>query len=118
MQDDKACFSRVGIKKAYDYSLTFADMQKLQLLRQKILRTLSVLDACLAVAKGCERLCQRLDALKVTTANEMIFAGLMAYEDEINRHRRGLTTLLDYSSGTATLVCPPFLLNMFMKFSI
>jgi hypothetical protein len=115
MQNDKACFSRVGILKEHDYSLTFSDIQELQFFRQKLLRVLSVLDSCSAVAKGCERHCRQLHTLKATLSNDMVLDGLQNYADQIDRYRRNITTLMEYSSGTSNLVCLPFLPDTYME---
>jgi hypothetical protein len=115
MQNEKACFSRVGIMKEYDYSLTFADIQELQLFRQKLLRILSVLDSCSAVAKGCERHCRQLHTLKATLSYDMVLDGLQTYADQIDRYRRNVATLMEYSSGTSNLVCLPFLQDTYVE---
>ncbi|KAI9785127.1 MAG: hypothetical protein M1839_000765 [Geoglossum umbratile] len=101
--DDKACFSRIGERPSHDYSVTFADTQKLQLLRQKLLRTLSVLGSCLAIAKGCESHCHKLGAPD-TAGNDQVLLGLEIYTSRIKLHQSNVTAILQYSTGTTSLL--------------
>jgi len=97
--DEKACFSQVGRKHKYDYSVTFADSQKLQLLRQKLLRTISILDSCLGVVKGCQTCCVESDSLNPTFSSTAIYAEFQTYAEQIRYHRANATSILEYLLG-------------------
>ena len=101
-QDDKACFSKVGVNKPHDFSITFADTQKLQLLRQKLLRAKFVLESCLDVAKSCKSHCHSLDGFGFASSKALI--SLNVYSAQIELALRTLGVLLQCSQGTATLV--------------
>jgi hypothetical protein len=59
----------------------------------------------LDVAKGYESHCRKLTALGIATGNEEVFAALETYVMQIGYHRRSVEAILDYSLGTASLVC-------------
>ncbi|KAI0490094.1 hypothetical protein F4859DRAFT_509667 [Xylaria cf. heliscus] len=44
VKDEKACFARVGKKCVGDYDISFSDSQSLQKLRQKLFRSIAVLN--------------------------------------------------------------------------
>jgi hypothetical protein len=109
LQDEKACFSKVSYDSDHDFSVSFQDSQNLQLLRQKLLRTSTVLDSCLEVVKGCEIHCRRLIASGMTAGGEQSLAELEVYKMQMQGHRLDLHRILQYSLGTSKLVrfCPP-----------
>jgi hypothetical protein len=96
------------LDKPNDYPIAFADKQKLQLLRQKLLRTLSILDSCSAVAKRLESHCQRLASLGFETGSDKVIADLESYGFDIEYHHRSVANLIQISSGTDGLVCVSF----------
>ena len=90
MEDEKACFSSVDRNFTHDYSVTFLDSQNLQLFRQKLLRTSTVLDSCLDVVEGCEAHCRRLISAKITDIGEHCLTEITIYTRQIHYHRREL----------------------------
>ena len=104
MEDEKACFSSVDSDLTHDYSVTFLDSQNLQLFRQKLLRTSTVLDSCLDVIKGCEAHCRRLINVKSTDIGEHCLTEITIYTRQINHQSRELHRIIQYSSGTSKLV--------------
>jgi len=104
MKDEKACFSSIDRSFSHDYSVTFLDSQNLQLFRQKLLRTSTVLDSCLNVVQDCEAHCRKLIASKVTDIGEHCLTEITIYTRQIHYHRRELRRIIQYSSGTSKLV--------------
>lgn len=105
LQDEKACFSRVGRACKHDYSVIFSDLQNLQLLRTKLLRIASTIDSFLTVIQGCKNHCRRLDELKLVPLDEQVIAGFELYERETKGHQRSIGRIIDQSQGTGDLVC-------------
>lgn len=103
-QDEKACFSIVGRNFSHDFSVSFQDSQDLQLLRQKLLRTSTVLDSCLEVVKGCEIHCRKLISLNITATGEQSLAEIDVYAKQMQGHRLELHRIIQYSLGTSKLV--------------
>jgi hypothetical protein len=103
-QDEKACGSRLDRNLEYDYSVTFRDCQNLQSLREKLFRTPSVLDSCLAVVMGCEAHLERLVHLKITSIGEQCFAEVRSYKEQIKGHCKHISRILEHSSETNNLV--------------
>lgn len=104
--DDKACFSKMGVAdKLHDYTITFGDKQKLQLLRHKFLRTLSVLDSTLEVANALMSQFSKFEhpgsqLRDITLAREE----LNACCSQIRRLRRNASLLLEISTRTDDLL--------------
>ena len=115
MEDEKACFSSVDRDFSHDYSVTFLDSQNLQLFRQKLLRTSTVLDSCLDVIKGCEAHCRRLISANRTDIGEHCLTEITIYSRQLPYHRRDLHRIIQYSSGTSKLVCS---VHIFAAFDI
>ena len=106
-QDEKACHSRVGSSAPADYLVTFEDCQQLQLLRQKLLRTSSTLDACLDTAQGCAEHCRSLVGLDLTTLGEQAIAEIAAHTRQIEGYQRSVRQIIEQSLGTSKLVSSP-----------
>lgn len=90
---------------SHDYSLTFKDCQKLQLLQQNLLRTSRVLGSSLNTVKGCEKYLRKLVALDPTSLGEQCLAEILMYADQIESHCRSITQIIQQSHGTRNLVC-------------
>lgn len=94
----------MGYESNKKIAVNLRDGQNLQLLRQKILRTLSVLDQSLDVAQGCVLSCQNLVELGVIVKGGSSLAEIGFYMSQIRRHRIELQRILKHSSGTVNLV--------------
>ncbi len=104
MKDEKACFSRVGKKFQHDYVVTFEDSQRVQNLREKLLRTIVVLDAHLEVANGCEIHCRTLTSTSLGPMGLSILSEIDAHSAQLRTHRRNVVNILERSRGTLDLV--------------
>ncbi|KAI4256722.1 MAG: hypothetical protein LQ352_001963 [Teloschistes flavicans] len=109
--NDKACFSRVGKPGSDYYATTFADSQRTQNIRQRLLRTLTFLDAGLEVAKGCVMHCRELELFEQNISSQAVFSELEAYSSQMLSHRNMVSTLLEHSRGTMDLVSDFFPTN-------
>ena len=114
-KDDKACFSRVGTAYDQDYTVTFADCQNLQLLRQKLLRTSSVLDSSLDVAKGCANHCLDLVGLKIVASSTQAVAEIENHIEQLKRYRQMIDRIIQQSAGTNHLVRHSYLFPLIRK---
>jgi hypothetical protein len=103
-KDEKACFSRVGIEYDHDYKLTFSDCQNLQLLRQKLLRASSVLDACLDVTSGCADHCIRLTNMKLVDSSGRGLSEIEYYKRQLMQHRHTISRITLQAEGAGHLV--------------
>ncbi len=104
MKDEKACFSRVGKQFQHDYAVTFEDCQRVQNLREKLLRTIVVLDAHLEVANGCEMHCRTLASSKLGPMGLNLSSELDSHSAQLRTHRRNVANILERSKGTLDLV--------------
>ncbi|KIW23674.1 uncharacterized protein PV07_11854 [Cladophialophora immunda] len=102
--DDKACFSRVGIDNPNDYPVAFADKQKLQRLRKKLLRTLSVLDSNISVIRSLKSQYQRGHGGPATEEWDLILEELDSHLAHCDRHRRNFATLMEETHGIDDLL--------------
>ncbi|EPS45939.1 hypothetical protein H072_99 [Dactylellina haptotyla CBS 200.50] len=91
--DDKACISELGFDKKNDYIVTFQDCQKLQRLRRRLLRALSVLDSNIALTSG---IAARFPDVSTTR--------IANHKAEIDLHRRNLLLMLEHLKGTSDLL--------------
>ncbi len=104
MKDEKACFSRVGKQFQHDYAVTFEDSQRVQNLREKLLRTIVVLDAHLEVANGCEMHCRTLASSMLGPMGLNLSSELDAHSAQLRTHRRNVANILERSRGILDLV--------------
>ncbi|KAL8773594.1 MAG: hypothetical protein Q9194_004301 [Teloschistes cf. exilis] len=102
--NDKACFSKVGKPGSDHYATTFADSQRTQNIRQRLLRTLTFLDAGLEIAKGCVTHCRELELFEGNTSSQAVFSELEAYSSQMQSHRSMVSNLLEHSRGTMELL--------------
>ena len=103
-KDEKACFSRVSFDFDQDYALTFSDCQNLQLLRQKLLRTSSVLDACLDVISGCADHYIRLINMKLVNSSECQLSEIEYYKSQLLQYRHAIDRIIQQAAEAGHLV--------------
>ena len=104
VEDEKECFTRFGRDFRHDYSVTFADNQRVQKIRERLLRTIVILDANVEVANGCELHCIALDDRNIGVPGQHLVSELQAYSAELRSHRWIVGALLERSQGTLSLV--------------
>ena len=84
--------------------MTFSDSQRVQNIRERLLRTIVVLDASLEVANGCETHCRALASSKVGLPSLYLTSELDAYSVELRSQRSAAAAILERSRGTLDLV--------------
>jgi hypothetical protein len=102
--DEKACFSNVDNAIANDYVITFADLQRLQIMKGKILRTSLALDSCLELADRLGAFCSQLEAQNLLPKTSNITASVEHYAADIRNHQRNIAMVLQTLNSTASLV--------------
>ncbi|KAI4092258.1 MAG: hypothetical protein L6R37_007607 [Teloschistes peruensis] len=102
--DKKACYSRVGRRHEHDYIVTFDDSQRVQNLRERLLRILNVLDAQLEVAEGCVVYCRGFNDRISNFDEAEALLELGAHTAQLRTHRRAVAAILDRSQGTLELL--------------
>jgi hypothetical protein len=103
-QDEKACFSDVENAITDDYVITFTDVQRLQILRGKILRTSITLDSCLELADRLSAFCLQLEAQDLLPKASNITASVNLYAADIRNYQRNIAMVLQTLNSTADLV--------------
>jgi hypothetical protein len=103
-KDEKVCFSRVGRDFKFDYSVTFADCQRLQQIRKKLLKALLSLENNLAIAKGCETIYKRLSALHKSSPRAPASLELHLHILDLKSHIRTVNSILEHASWVAVMV--------------
>ncbi|KAI4262812.1 MAG: hypothetical protein L6R42_002017 [Xanthoria sp. 1 TBL-2021] len=107
---EKAYFSKPEISKEVmgrspvDFTVSFSDIQELQQLQQKLLRTSMVFSSCLEVARNLESHCEKLrefNAAKYPSAP--ILPGIKSYTADLKLHQQSLTIIGQTLQGTETL---------------
>ena len=92
-----------------DFAVTFSDIQELQQLQQKLLRTSMVLDSCLKVAGHLESHCQRFSAIDDTRYSScLILAAIKNYTADVKIHEQSLVMIKQSLQGTEKLVSLKF----------
>lgn len=84
--------------------MAFADKQKLQRLRQKLLRTLCVLDSSAEVVRSLKSQYQDGGGLAFTEQRDLVIAELNNHIAHCERHRRYVATLVQEANGIDELV--------------
>lgn len=102
--DEKACFAKIGTTSRHNYRITFLDMQALQRLRHKILRTSLALGSCLDVAKKLEEHCNTLDGLGFIPKSAKIKKAIHAYSEHIEVHQQSVKLTMEMLQGTFDLL--------------
>lgn len=98
-----------------DFSITFADSQKLQLLQKKLLRAEELLESYESLASGFTAQFRDLECFSEFPSCYKLLLQLETYREEVSCHKRTLKKMLQYSHGTADLVSgleSLFLLNI------
>lgn len=107
LQTEKACFSNVNdgeLGHRPDFSVAFSDIQELQQLQQKVLRTSAVITSCQEVASHIDNHCRRLDSLKIKPPSDNVLEVIEDYLADLVLHQRSLQTLVQTLRGTENLV--------------
>ncbi|KAF3921257.1 hypothetical protein ABW21_db0206039 [Orbilia brochopaga] len=91
--DDKACLSEMSFEKKNDYIVTFTDCQRLQRLRRRLIRAMSVLESNSALADGIAARFPNTCSVRIEN-----------YKAEIDRHRGNLLLIIEHLRGTSKLV--------------
>lgn len=108
---EKACFSKLEIggeltgRTMTDFVVTFSDIQELQQLQQKLLRTSMVLNSCLEVASHLESHCQRLSAVNdFEYPSGLVLKAIRNYMTDVKIHEQSLAMIKRSLQGTENLV--------------
>lgn len=96
-----------------DYHVSFENVQKLQLVRRRLLRTLSALESSLEVADGCLEFFKDHSNLSKSSADEFFPAFIKNYSMQMTGHIRRVHRLLTHIDGTSNLV---LLLRFYCQF--
>ena len=88
----------------HEYCVTLADMQTLQRLRHRLLRSSLTLSSCLDNAAKLEKFCDALDELGLTPKSSNVGKAIHAYSLDIERHQQSANILMDTLKGTLSLV--------------
>ncbi len=99
MQEDKALFSRLGRIHPADFSVTFSDLQTLQRLRKKLVKTRSILESTIEIMCGYKKHCLRLRDVNGTT-----FVQIDVTMTRLQTHKRSLLALLEQCDEVSKLV--------------
>ena len=103
--DDKACFSKMGVRQQHDYTVTFKDMQRLQLIRQRLYRAQSVLDSQMTIVERCKSLGDRLAELNGSKPSDCtVSSNFETYASQIDIYRNDIGRILQYSWGTIEIL--------------
>ncbi|KAH8882491.1 hypothetical protein GQ53DRAFT_831382 [Thozetella sp. PMI_491] len=103
--NEKACYSKVGTAKRYDYSVTFNDSQELQLSRDRIFRAIAAVESSSDSCTGLEALMNDLHCTKDGGFAEMTTSlELKNIQARLTCHNRSLKRLLETSAGTSNLL--------------
>lgn len=108
---EKAWFSKLEVEGEFmgrmltDFSVTFSDIQELQQLQQKLLRTSMVLNSCLKVASHLEGHYQKLIAMNdIKCPSGLVLKALKNYMTDVKIHEQGLAMIKQSLEGTEKLV--------------
>ena len=86
-----------------DYLIAFADSQKLQRLRRKLVKCKEILDCCLEVAKGCKKHWQDVCSRDGQYLGQDP-TNVEAFISRIKVHKRSVEAIQEHAEGTSTLV--------------
>lgn len=102
-QEEKASFVDVEFYSEGDYLIAFADSQKLQRLRRKLVKTKEILDCSLEVASDCKAHWRDLQSRGMSDSG-IRTADLGSFISRIKTHRLGVEAIQQNLDGIATLV--------------
>ena len=89
-QNEKACFSDIENTPTHDYAITFADVQALQKLKDKVLRASMVLSLCLELADRLIAFCWQLEAQGLLPNASNIPEPVELYAADIKSHQTNI----------------------------
>ena len=95
----KACYSAVGRKRRADYQVDFQDCQTLQGLRRRLFRASNALSSNIKIITGHQ------ERYRSSTSTNIFMEDLEEHQRELQGHWGQIQTILEYSTGTARLVC-------------
>ncbi|KAF6236137.1 hypothetical protein HO173_005766 [Letharia columbiana] len=101
--EEKALFVDVDVYSECDYLVAFADSQKLQRLRRRLVKCKEVLDCCLEIALRCQTHWQDLCSRGMLESREDN-TELGSYISRIKTHKRGIEAIQEHTEGIATLL--------------
>jgi hypothetical protein len=113
MQDEKASFSKIGMTSSHDYLIGFSDMQALQRLRYKVLKTSSVLESCLNLAMRLKAHCCTLDESGCFTNNDHVIVSIETYAADIKVYQQNIGNIMQSLQGTFDLARAPRTLSYY-----
>jgi hypothetical protein len=93
------------------YAATFADSQRTQNIRQRLLRTLTLLDAGLEIANGCVAHCQEMESPELSGTAQAVLSELRVYSSQMRSHKNVVSSLVEHSRGTMELAGSAHLLE-------
>ena len=108
---EKAWFSKLEVGGEFmgrmltDFAVTFSDIQELQQLQQKLLRTSMVLNSCLEIASHLEGHYQKLIAMNdIKCPSGLVLKALKNYMTDVKIHEQSLAMIKQSLEGTEKLV--------------
>lgn len=104
LQDEKACFSRVGKEHHGDYQVSFSDGQQLQKLRHKLFRSTIVLGGIITATNSCRSHCTTIEQALSRPRDSPIILEMSQLIMHFNYCRSVVRNLTESSNGTAELV--------------
>ncbi|KAL9075021.1 MAG: hypothetical protein Q9161_001952 [Pseudevernia consocians] len=103
-EDERACFSKVNNLQRRDYEVSFANVQKLQLVRRRLLRSQSALESGVEITNGLIELCKDCGSLSTDFEAGVLPAKMRDYSSRLRGHRRRVLALLRYTDGSTRLL--------------
>ena len=103
-QDERACFSKVNNLQRQDFDLNFTNIQKLQLVRRRLFRSLSALESAIEITRGCIEFCKDYDSISTGPEDGLLPAQMQNISSKLKGHRRRVLTLLKYFDRSTNLV--------------
>ena len=90
-----------------DYEVSFANVQKLQLIRRRLFRSQSALESGVEITNGLIELCKDCGSLSTDFEAGVLPAKMRTYSSRLRGHRRRVLALLRYLDGSTNLVSIP-----------
>ncbi|CZR67836.1 uncharacterized protein PAC_17735 [Phialocephala subalpina] len=102
--DVKARLCSVGKRCNVDYSITFADCQRMHSLRKKLLRAQAALNSNIKIARGCELRCKYLQRLCQVPPPTAALADLQAHTADLRTYNEAIALLVKDIDSSAILL--------------
>ena len=103
-QEEKALLSQVGRHSEVDYSVIFADIQRLQGLYKKMCKCRTILDTSLDIATSHESFWQGLGTASHLSPSNTGTSPIETYKALLRNHRRSIQAILKTSIGISKIV--------------